>query len=118
MSPRGVKFQCGPRQQHHSGNVKDPKLALRPHGIEIACWRQHNRDGPMELSDSITGFWAEPLTEAAFLPFGRVIAAIADGAPDDVVDRPLELSEGTPRFYSMQPDPRVFTPLRLTSAGA
>ena len=44
----------------------------------------------------------QPLTAKAFAPFGTVIAAQDDGLPFGPQDAPLDLSQGTPRFYSMR----------------
>ncbi len=52
---------------------------------------------PVELRD----LPAEPISDAAFLPFGRLISATPDGTPAGEIDRALDLRHGTPRFYIM-----------------
>jgi ureidoglycolate hydrolase len=44
----------------------------------------------------------EPLTEAAFSPFGTIIAPMDDGIEFGPHDAQLDLSQGTPRFYAMR----------------
>jgi ureidoglycolate hydrolase len=44
----------------------------------------------------------DPLTTEAFSPFGTVLAAQADGQPFGPSDAVLDLSRGTPRFYTMR----------------
>lgn len=44
----------------------------------------------------------EPLTTAAFAPFGTAMAATEDGVPFGPGDAQLELSQGRPRFYIMR----------------
>lgn len=44
---------------------------------------------------------ADPITSAAFAPFGQVIFASADGARFGSDDAQLQLSAGIPRFYIM-----------------
>lgn len=44
----------------------------------------------------------EPLTPQAFAPFGTVMAALEDGVAFGPQDAMLELSRGTPRFYTMR----------------
>lgn len=49
-----------------------------------------------------TNLRIEPLTPEAFSPFGTVLAAQADGQPFGPGDAVLDLSRGTPRFYTMR----------------
>lgn len=44
----------------------------------------------------------QPLTPQAFAPFGTVMAALEDGIAFGPQDAQLELSRGTPRFYTMR----------------
>jgi len=44
----------------------------------------------------------EPLTAKAFAPFGTVLAALPDGQAYGPGDAVLDLSRGTPRFYTMR----------------
>ncbi len=44
----------------------------------------------------------EPLTAAAFTPFGAVLAPMEDGAPFTAQEAMLDLSRGAPRFYVMR----------------
>jgi ureidoglycolate hydrolase len=44
----------------------------------------------------------QPLTPQAFAPFGAVMAALEDGIAFGPQDAQLELSRGTPRFYTMR----------------
>jgi ureidoglycolate hydrolase len=57
---------------------------------------------------------AEPLTAAAFRPFGKVLEPVEDGAPVDETDRRLDLSGGRPRFYLMRLTYRGTTVARIT----
>jgi len=59
---------------------------------------------------------AERLTAEAFAPFGCVVEPGADGAPDPPsgAAAPLDLSQGTPRFYLMRLAPRGLTFDRIT----
>ncbi|MEM6521190.1 MAG: ureidoglycolate lyase [Cyanobacteria bacterium P01_C01_bin.70] len=45
---------------------------------------------------------AEPISAAAFAPFGQVIFPSVDGAPYGPDDAQLKLDEGIPRFYIMR----------------
>lgn len=45
---------------------------------------------------------AEPITQAAFHPFGQLIEASEDGKAFDAEDADLQLQNGTPRFYIMR----------------
>ena len=56
----------------------------------------------------------QPLTPEAFAPFGSVMAALADGVPFGPGDAPLDLSQGTPRFYVMQLETRGRTVRAIT----
>ncbi|GAB0116036.1 ureidoglycolate lyase [Acidisoma sp. 7E03] len=56
----------------------------------------------------------EPITAAAFAPFGKLVQPMPDGAPDPEVDRALDLSDGRPRFYIMALDHRPLTITRIT----
>jgi ureidoglycolate lyase len=56
----------------------------------------------------------KPLTAAAFAAFGVVIAPNADGIPFGAGDAPLDLSQGTPRFYAMRIPGRGFSVTRIT----
>jgi ureidoglycolate lyase len=60
---------------------------------------------------------AEPITAAAFSAFGKLIEAMPDGAPAGDVDRALDLSSGTPRFYIMALTHRPLTVSRITRHG-
>lgn len=44
----------------------------------------------------------EALSPEGFAPFGTVMAALDDGVPFSAHDAQLELTEGTPRFYTMR----------------
>ena len=44
----------------------------------------------------------QPLTAEAFSPFGTVIAPTEDGVPFGPDDATLDLTQGTPRFYTMR----------------
>jgi len=56
----------------------------------------------------------QPLTTEAFAPFGSVMAALPDGVPFGPGDAPLDLSQGTPRFYVMQLETRGRTVSAIT----
>ena len=56
----------------------------------------------------------QPLTAEAFAPFGSVMAALPDGVPFGPADAPLDLSQGTPRFYVMQLETRGRTVTAIT----
>lgn len=45
---------------------------------------------------------AQPITPAAFSPYGQVIFATQDGKPYDDQDAQLSLDQGIPRFYIMR----------------
>jgi ureidoglycolate lyase len=57
---------------------------------------------------------AEPISALAFAPFGKLIEPMPDGAPAGDVDRALDLSAGTPRFYIMALSHRPLTVSRIT----
>jgi ureidoglycolate hydrolase len=67
-------------------------------------------DAPEQTGVALRDLQAEPVSDAAFLPYGRVIAATADGTPAGAIDRALDLSGGTPRFYIMD---LAHRPLRI-----
>lgn len=56
----------------------------------------------------------EPISRAAFAPFGDLVEAIEDGVPYGPDDARLDLSLGTPRFYIMRLDPRPLLVRRIT----
>lgn len=62
----------------------------------------------------VTNLRIEPLTGDAFLPFGTVIAPSDDGLPFGPADARLDLSAGTPRFYTMRLPPRGLGVARIT----
>ena len=51
---------------------------------------------------SLRSIAPQPITAAAFQPFGQLVAAQADGSPFGESDARLELQNGTPRFYIMR----------------
>jgi ureidoglycolate lyase len=55
-------------------------------------------DAPVRWTD----LRIERLTPEGFAPFGTVLAAQADGQPFGPADAVLDLSRGTPRFYTMR----------------
>jgi ureidoglycolate lyase len=57
---------------------------------------------PTEAPVRWTDLRIEPLSAEAFAPFGTVLAAQADGQPFGPCDAVLDLSRGTPRFYTMR----------------
>ncbi len=56
----------------------------------------------MTPSPTVRSLPAQPLTSAAFRPFGQVIAATSDGKSFDRDDAQLVLDRGIPRFYIMR----------------
>jgi ureidoglycolate hydrolase len=56
----------------------------------------------MTVASELRSLEAQELTNAAFAPFGQVVAASADGKPYDNDDAQLVLDRGTPRFYIMR----------------
>lgn len=56
----------------------------------------------------------EPVTRAAFAPFGDLIEAIEDGVPFGPADARLDLARGEPRFYIMRLDKREPLVQRIT----
>jgi ureidoglycolate hydrolase len=57
---------------------------------------------------------AEPISAAAFAPYGDFIAQTEDGVPFGAADARLDLSQGTPRFYVMRLDARPLSFTRIT----
>lgn len=51
---------------------------------------------------TLTPLHIEPISPAAFAPFGQQILPTADGKPYDRTDAQLDLSQGIPRFYIMR----------------
>ena len=51
---------------------------------------------------TVLGLPVQPLTEAAFVPFGQIIAAGEDGVPFGPHEAQLDLARGVPRFYIMK----------------
>ncbi len=56
----------------------------------------------------------QPITAAAFAPFGQVIAATPDGTPFSAADAQLQLHQGQPRFYIMRLEHRGLKFDRIT----
>ncbi|MGQ9369282.1 ureidoglycolate lyase [Azospirillum sp. ST 5-10] len=56
----------------------------------------------------------EPISRAAFAPFGHLVEAIEDGVLYGPDDARLDLAQGTPRFYIMRLDPRPMLVRRIT----
>lgn len=56
----------------------------------------------------------EPLTPEGFAPFGHVIAPQDDGLPHGPGDAPLDLTQGTPRYYTMRIPGRGYEIDRIT----
>lgn len=61
-----------------------------------------------------TALVPEPISAAAFAPFGKLVTPMQDGAPDPEVDQALDLSGGRPRFYIMALAHRDLTITRIT----
>jgi ureidoglycolate lyase len=57
---------------------------------------------------------AEPISAAAFAPYGKLVEPMPDGAPAGDVDQALDLSGGRPRFYIMALEHRALTVSRIT----
>ncbi|MEM9134399.1 MAG: ureidoglycolate lyase [Actinomycetota bacterium] len=62
----------------------------------------------------VTTLLIEQLTSDAFLPFGTVMAPSEDGLPFGPGDARLDLSAGTPRFYTMRLRARGLAVSRIT----
>lgn len=61
---------------------------------------------------------AEPISDAAFKPFGRLIEATEDMVPAGEIDAALDLSGGAPRFYIMRLDFRGYVVRGITRHAA
>jgi len=72
--------------------------------------------GGQHAADTGQVLAAERLTPEAFAPFGFVVEPGQDGAPDPASGAavPLDLSQGTPRFYIMRLAPRGLVFDRIT----
>lgn len=57
---------------------------------------------------------AEPISAAAFAPYGKLVEPMPDGAPAGDVDQALDLSGGRPRFYIMALEHRPLNITRIT----
>lgn len=69
---------------------------------------------PANSSQNLRALVAQPVTAAAFAPFGQLIEATADGAPAGAADHALDLSAGRPRFYIMALEHRPLAISRIT----
>lgn len=56
----------------------------------------------MSQSVSLQSLIAQPVTVAAFMSYGQVIAATEDGKAFDAEEAQLRLDQGIPRFYIMR----------------
>ena len=68
----------------------------------------------MDPEPTTTSLSIAPLTTEAFAPFGTVIAPEDDGVPFGPSDAQLDLSQGTPRFYTMRIPGRGLTVSAIT----
>jgi ureidoglycolate lyase len=87
-------------------------------GIDVGHFMAQAAAEPVQKghSDQISSriLVAEPISAAAFAPYGKLVEPMPDGAPAGDVDQARDLSRGRPRFYIMALDHRPLIVSRIT----